>query len=263
LASEAGCKTPFGFSKQALANRFLDLSNAPDELVPSINYDEMPCPKGKKASKRCKERNGEKDEDQPPSKTEGNNNKPSPTGNNDHPSKTSNQPSSTSTQPASSTIQSSSSASPKATNDCAAIGKNDLETLSDEYESDDVTETKRSLRSSLQSRRLLERSFSKKRGAKVCNVALESKRYPPSGEQFMVSQALSDHMMRAFSAPSFCKLTSLQKRKLAYGYNKIHDCNDYSWGEQKVVDSKDYDTDHVTEWSIVSFSGLKPECDHG
>jgi hypothetical protein len=71
LASEAGCKTPFTFSKQALAEKFLDFSDAPDELVPGINYDELPCPKGKKASKKCKEKNGETDDEESSSKSRG------------------------------------------------------------------------------------------------------------------------------------------------------------------------------------------------
>jgi hypothetical protein len=67
-------------SKADLANRFWDLANAPDELVPGINYDELPCPKGRKASKKCKEKNGERDEDdvESPSRT-GDNNQPTQT----------------------------------------------------------------------------------------------------------------------------------------------------------------------------------------
>jgi hypothetical protein len=71
LASEAGCKTPFKFSKADLAKKFLDFANAPDGLIPEgINYDELPCPKGKKASKKCKDKNGEGDDDKkPPTET--------------------------------------------------------------------------------------------------------------------------------------------------------------------------------------------------
>jgi len=78
LASEAGCSTPFSFFKQDLAKRFLDFANVPDELVPGINYDEMACPKGKKASKKCKEKNGDRDNNDSPSKTGSNNNDKQP-----------------------------------------------------------------------------------------------------------------------------------------------------------------------------------------
>jgi hypothetical protein len=56
LANEAGCSSPFSFSKQDLAKRFLDFANAPDDLVPGINYDEMACPKGRKHPKSARRR---------------------------------------------------------------------------------------------------------------------------------------------------------------------------------------------------------------
>jgi hypothetical protein len=124
LASEAGCKKPFSFSKADLAKRFLDLANAPDALVPGINYDELPCPKGKKASKKCKEKEGNGgDDDSPPRSAD--NEQPSQT-NNDQPSRTSSQASSTTT---------SALATPKTS--CEEIGRRDFEQLSKEYPSDE------------------------------------------------------------------------------------------------------------------------------
>ncbi|KAH7400509.1 hypothetical protein DE146DRAFT_780973 [Phaeosphaeria sp. MPI-PUGE-AT-0046c] len=118
LASEAGCKTPFKFSKADLAKRFVDFSDAPDELVPGINYDTMPCPKGKKASKKCRDRNGEQDSDESASKTK-------------------DSAKSTSASVVSSVVSSivSSSATPLPTADCAAIGRRDTEALQEEYPS--------------------------------------------------------------------------------------------------------------------------------
>jgi hypothetical protein len=174
LAREAGCKTPFSFSKTDLAKKFLDFANAPDQLVPGINYDEMPCPKGKKASKRCKERNGESDKDESPSKTRNNN-----------------QPSQTSKQ----STQSSADTRPTEKPDCATIGKNDLKILSEEVEIDELTQ-KRIARTPLQARRLQIRDY-KPKVAEVCKASknkgsgatLDSKKYPSAGEEFMVRQA--------------------------------------------------------------------------
>jgi hypothetical protein len=49
------------------------LSLLQDELVPFINYDELPCPVGRKASKKCKEKNGNDEKEEDPSKTKDNN----------------------------------------------------------------------------------------------------------------------------------------------------------------------------------------------
>jgi hypothetical protein len=72
LASEVGCKTPFTFSKQALAKKFLDFSDAPNKLVLGINYDKLLCPKGKKASKKYKKKNSESNDKDSLSKSRGN-----------------------------------------------------------------------------------------------------------------------------------------------------------------------------------------------
>jgi len=187
LASGAGCSTPFSFSKTDLAVRFLDFADAPDQLVPGINYDEMPCPKGKKASKKCKEKNGEKDEDDSPSKT-GDNNQPTQT--KDQPSKTSDQPSQTSDQASSTT----SDAGPTAKADCAAIGRKDMEAPVDEFpeEGEDAIE-KRVGGATLQSRRLtLEaRKLAPKKGSAceegIESTTLNSRNYPSAGDTLMVS----------------------------------------------------------------------------
>ncbi|KAF2463814.1 uncharacterized protein BDR25DRAFT_362485 [Lindgomyces ingoldianus] len=168
LASAAGCKTPFSFSKADLAKRFLDFAGAPDELVPGINYDEMPCPKGKKASKKCKEKNGEND----------NNNAPSRTRDNNQPTKTSQRPSTTTTD-----------AGPTAKADCAAIGRNDMVALLEI--TPDVEEGlvgKRAVGTTLQNRRLEARTFRPKKGDACVGsrkTTVESKKYPSAGENVM------------------------------------------------------------------------------
>lgn len=178
LASAAGCKTPFSLSKTDLARRFLDFADAPDALVPGINYDEMPCPKGKKASKKCKEKNGETDDNDSPSKT----------GDNNQPTQTSNQPSQTSDQASSTT----SDAGPTAKVDCAALGRKDMDDpVEEEFpdEKEDLIE-KRVGGPTLQSRRLtLEaRGLGVKPGSS-CGGQLNSKKYPSAGDKVMVSGA--------------------------------------------------------------------------
>jgi hypothetical protein len=162
LAGEAGCPTPFSFSKADLAKRFLDFADAPDALIPEgINYDELPCPKGKKASKKCKERNGDHDD----------NDKPSPT-----PTKDTSQPAKTSDPPVN---------TPKS--DCAAIGQNDL----DVFLADNPSAVeKRVVGTTLHSRRLQSRN--PKRG-EACEgsrkTEVKSKRFPSSGDVAMVRPA--------------------------------------------------------------------------
>lgn len=178
LASEAGCKSIFSFSKTDLAAKFLDFANVPDEQVGPINYDELPCPKGKKASKRCKEKNGEKDEDESetPSKTEDRN---QPTETNDQASKTSDQASSTTTD-----------AGPTARPDCDAIGRNNLENVLEEIPSE--PEEKRTVGTTLQGRRLQARDYGFKAGTsckRKRKTTLDSRKYPQSGDEFMVGQA--------------------------------------------------------------------------
>ena len=178
LASEAGCSTPFSFFKQDLAKRFLDFANVPDELVPGINYDEMACPKGKKASKKCKEKNGDRDNNDSPSKTGSNNN-------DKQPSQTAkNQPAKTDKP------------------NCAAIGRDDLKALASEIQSDDAVQ-KRAIRTSLQTRRLElhARDYSEKPGqvcqkkkaggGKTKGVEVKSKKYPSAGEDVMVRLILT------------------------------------------------------------------------
>lgn len=172
----------FSFSKSELARRFLEFADAPDELAPGINYDEILCPKGKKASKKCKDKNGDKDED--------NSNTPSKTADSTQPSKSAdeNQPIQTSTQPSASTID----AGPTATADCAAIGRKDLQVLLEDAPSVEGEESaKRARRTTFQSRRLESRRFSFKE-AETCvgssKVFLNSKKYPTASEKVMVSQ---------------------------------------------------------------------------
>jgi hypothetical protein len=83
LTTQAGCKSPF-FSKADLFSKFLEFADAPDELTPVISYEQLPCPKGKKASKKCREKNGESEDENPPSKTEANNGSPSKTEESSH-----------------------------------------------------------------------------------------------------------------------------------------------------------------------------------
>ena len=183
MAREAGCQVPFGFSKPDLAKRFLDFANAPDQLVPGIDYDNMPCPKSKKASKRCRERNGESNEEKRPTKTE-NNNQPSPTSHNTFTSQANIQ--SSGSQPSThSATPSSSSANARTTADCAAIGRDDLEALLEDFKSDEIIEEKRDARVSIHSRRLQARGYNRKSGD-VCKVTLTSGRYPTAGDKFMV-----------------------------------------------------------------------------
>jgi hypothetical protein len=192
LASEAGCKASFSFSKADLAKRFLEFADAPDELIPGINYDEMPCPKGKKASKKCKEKNGESDDDKSPSITEDNS---QPTQASNQPSTAKNEPSQTNNQPSSTTTDT----GPTAKVDCAAIGREDLETLfetiPDEEEGGLVE--KRTVGTTLQSRRLEPRNLKAKPGRTCKGFAgeqlgggeLKSKKYPTAGDSLMVGQA--------------------------------------------------------------------------
>ena len=190
LASEAGCKTPFSFSKVDLAQKFLDFADAPDELIPGINYDDMPCPKGKKASKSCKKKNGEADKDRPPSKSKG---KDNPTQTNDKPT---DKPTQSTNSPAQTTVQSSTSsttdAGPTPKADCAAIGRNDMRALSELTPSvEGGSMEKRAVGRTLQSRRLEVRSFSPKKG-KACGGSratnVDSKKYPSAKESVMVSR---------------------------------------------------------------------------
>jgi hypothetical protein len=186
LASAAGCKTPFTFSKAALAAKFVDFSDAPDELVPGLNLDEMPCPKGKKASKECKKKNGES-EDEDPAKT-GDNNQPTPTN-----------------DPQSSAVSSTSTSdSSVPTADCAAIGRKDQESLLEENPSlgeEPDLPAKRAVGSTLQSRRLeaRKRGFSEK-SSQPCftgknvnkligGMTIKSKKYPTAGDDSMVGRA--------------------------------------------------------------------------
>jgi hypothetical protein len=203
LASEAGCKTPFSFSKQALAEKFLDFTNAPDELVPEINYDDLPCPKGKKASKKCKEKNGESDEDEDSSSKSGDDNQPTQSSTppeattaDARPTQTNAQSSvtPTDTQPTETSIQSSSTSSdpsPTATAYCEEIGRQDMEELLKEDPSryQDPVE-KRTVGTTLQSRRLQARAFKPKPGnlcKDISKVEFPSNNYPSSGEAVMVS----------------------------------------------------------------------------
>ncbi|KAI8937308.1 hypothetical protein NX059_006515 [Plenodomus lindquistii] len=215
LASEAGCKAVFKFSKADLAKRFLDFADAPDELVPGINYEEMPCPKGKKASKECKKKNGEDDRSDVPSKTQA-----------------SSPPASTTTSSQASTPTS--TVIPQATRSCDSIGRNDLKYLTDMDSDNSGGEmVKRTLGMAFHDRRLQERAPQFKRGdaCKFKNndpkrVTLLSKKYPPSGDPFMIG-------------------------KPAFGFKEMNGCSDYTWGEQQSIDTNDYGTEHVLEWSTV------------
>jgi hypothetical protein len=167
LASEAGCKTLFSFSKADLAKRFLDLADAPDELVPGINYDELPCSKGKKASKRCRERNGEDENGNKPSKSEA-------------PTK--------STVTSSQLSTTSASATPVARKDCAAIGRRDQRVLRQEYPDEIHEETVGD--EVIGGRELLPRGYAPKKGTACKRLAatdLHSKNYPSASEPAVVS----------------------------------------------------------------------------
>ncbi|KAF2686380.1 hypothetical protein K458DRAFT_387388 [Lentithecium fluviatile CBS 122367] len=217
-----------------LAKRILDFADAPDELVPGINYDEMPCARVKKASKKCKEKNGESDNDSTPSKTKDNN---QPTQTNNQPSKTSDQPTKTSDQPSRTRSQSSSitpSMVATAKVDCAAIGRNDMEVLSEENPSiyGDLPE-KRAVGTALQSRHLEVRTLNQKKG-QACNHDFRAK---------------SIQLLRMSSW--YVKPVLEGRGKTANGFNEMNDCSDYGFGEQKITGTKDYDTEHVLEWSMV------------
>jgi hypothetical protein len=217
LASEAGCKTPFSFSKTDVAAKFLGFADAPDELVPEIDYDQMPCPKGKKASKKCRERHGDSDDSssksggdsQPTQKSTS----PEATTTDTQPTQTvvqssatptdapssqiSVQSSSSGTRPIDISIQSSSASSdagPSATADCEAIGKKDLAILLEEDPSlEKDLARNRTAGTTFQSRRLEARAFSPKpgtvcrRSGKSVKRGFKSLQYPSSGEAFMVS----------------------------------------------------------------------------
>jgi hypothetical protein len=162
-----------------LAKRFLDFADAPDELVPGINYDELPCPKVKKASKKCREKNGEKDSDSSPSKTR----------NNDQSTQTHTQLSST---VPSQVASSASSIKATASADCAAIGRRESELWFEENaEANEDCISKRFLGSTLHKRRLEVRDL--KTGLvckKLAKTDLSSKNYPSSGAAVMVSPIL-------------------------------------------------------------------------
>ncbi|KAH5090123.1 hypothetical protein HBI38_042970 [Parastagonospora nodorum] len=224
LASAAGCKTPFSFSKPDLAKRFLDFADAPDELVPGLNYDDLPCPKGKKASKKCKEKIGDHNDSGSSSKTE----------DNKQSTKTPEQTTLTTHSPTYSRISgqtssSAPSATPTVKVDCAAIGRMDMEAFWDEFpEMKEHTVEKRVIGTTLYSRRLEVRT---PKSGVVCEgtakTILASKEYPRAGDPFM-------------------------NNAVAYGFNDLDSCDDYRWGKQTNRDKGLYDTEHVLEWSIIT-----------
>jgi hypothetical protein len=132
-------------------------------------------PKRKKASKKCKEKNGDRGNNDPPSKPGNNNNN----NHNQQPSKTANNQPAKTDKP-----------------DCDAIGRDDLKALASEIQSDNAIQ-KRATRTSLQTRRLKlqTRGYGTKKG-EVCKkkgkgVSVDSKKYPSAGEKFMVRQMLT------------------------------------------------------------------------
>ncbi|KAH7131858.1 hypothetical protein B0J11DRAFT_503048 [Dendryphion nanum] len=91
-------------------------------------------------------------------------------------------------------------------------------------------EEKRSVGTTLHSRRLQGRNFDPK-SSKTCKKGMReinfpSNQYPSSGEPIL-------------------------KNAIAYGFKIINDCGDYNFGEQKFQKGE-YDTEHVLEWSLVS-----------
>lgn len=224
LASQAGCSDAYSFSLENLISQFGALAGAPDELVPGLDYGKMPCPKGKKASKKCQEKNErEKSEDnnkatqtgnQPPSKTEEDsqptqtgNERPSTTGDQQQPTQTSKETSSTSDY-----------VGPTAKPDCAAIGRNDFEALMELeiYEEEESLAEKRSLRSTLQSRRLEARRLKPKEGyacivkdpgGRIRQTKLDSKKYPQSGDKPMVGPK---HAPQNYGCHTHCSILDLQ-----------------------------------------------------
>lgn len=210
----------------------------------------MPCPKGKKASKKCRERNGERDNDESQTKSK------------DSPKSTTATPASSTTSgsaappkstPASLTSSTmSSSATPIPTADCAAIGRRDTEVLQEEYpDLEDGPEEERD-NSGNQDRSIhLEAragSYKPKRG-KACGIDFWSGKYPPSGDEFMVSLIF-------LSASSVLIVDVRQKGKLAFGYSVVDDCSSYDWVAQAGSNSIVGDTEHVLEWSMVSSSPI-------
>ncbi|KAF2796644.1 hypothetical protein K505DRAFT_335026 [Melanomma pulvis-pyrius CBS 109.77] len=179
-AREAGCKTPFLFSKADIAKRFLDFADAMDELVPGVKFDEMPCPKGKKVSKKAKRRIVRKT-----TMTLHRAQKTAP-----------NQP-----RPAISPCPQQLMLGPMAKADCLAIGRNDMEALleiASDVEGEGLAE-KRAVVTTLQSRRLEARSFRPKSGdtcQKSKLTQMPSKEYPSSGENVMIRNffnTVNDH----------------------------------------------------------------------
>lgn len=201
----------------------------------------MPCPKGKKASKKCKERNGDRDDDKPASKTKDEGGSAA--------SKTSNSARSTSVGVTSSIV--SSSAMPSPTTDCAALGRRDEEMTREMFpDAEDFLDegTGEDAAGVISSRDLQTRESYKPKKGSVCAGSAEfqlvSGKYPPSGAAFMVS--LISH-----NANRIWRLTLSQQGRLAFGYKVINDCGSYDW-EAKQGDDVVGDTEHVLEWSMVS-----------
>jgi hypothetical protein len=158
-----------------LKGKFADLANAPDALVAGVDAGDLPCPKGKKASKVCKKKNGdsddgdEKSKSDPPKHDPPKHNPP----NNDLPKN--NRPTKPKEEP---------KTEPTLKPNCAAIGRNDMP--------HDGGVKQRALRTPLQDRRLETRDFGFKY-PKVCSVKLLSKEYPQSGDKFMVCRKSQTH----------------------------------------------------------------------